>query len=81
MHYPPNMDKDGEKSLFADTIKKRIERTPDDWYISDDGKVLYALLAGAYLWSMSAPEGTNFHTMNSTKIILLIQDELRNSLE
>lgn len=81
MQYPDHIEKPGDQALFAAVIRKRIERTPDDWYISDDGKTLYALLAGSYLWSMSAPDDANFHTMTAAKISVLIFDHLSKILD
>lgn len=69
-----------ENIAISEAIWKRIEETPDDYYISDNGKVLYAILAGSWMWSFPAPDGTNFHTMQPTKIAMLIHEELSKKL-
>lgn len=67
---------DDEEDFLANVIKGRLANTPDDYYISDNGLVLYALFAGVYLWSMPAPAGENFHKMTEAKIALIIHEEL-----
>lgn len=66
--------------MIANAIRGRIAATPDDYYISDDGKTLWALLAGEYLWSMPAPDGQNFHPMTEARIALLIHENLSAKL-
>jgi hypothetical protein len=71
---------DNEQDRIANVIRNRIANCPDDYYITDAGTTLYALLAGEYLWSMSAPYGQNFHLMTEAKIALLIHEELSKKL-
>jgi hypothetical protein len=66
--------------VMESIIKKRLKDVPDDYYIHDSGKVLYALFGGTYLWSMEAPEGKNFHAMNSVDIATLINQNLSEKL-
>ena len=40
------MDEKMIKAAVNKAIRQRLERTPDGYYIPDDGKTLYALLAG-----------------------------------
>jgi hypothetical protein len=72
---------DKEAKAIADAITERIQQTPNDYYISDDGKTLYALLAGSYLWSMKATTGMNFHLMTEAKIALEIHNYLSVKLD
>jgi len=75
------MDIDKIAESVANAIHGRIAATPDDYYISDSGERLWALLAGEYLWSMPAPAGENFHAMTEAKIAMLIHDELAKKFE
>jgi len=63
-----------------EAIRGRIAATPDDYYISDDGETLWALLAGEYLWSMPVEPGKNFHQMTEAKIALIINTHLSEKL-
>ena len=73
---------DKEAEAIAAAITERIQQTPNDYYISDDGKTLYALLAGSYLWSMKATTARmNFHLMTEAKIAMLIHDYLSVKLD
>ena len=71
---------ESDKRLMESIIKKRLKDVPDDYYSHDSGKVLYALLGGAYLWSMDAPEGKNFHAMPTVDIAVLIHKTLSEKL-
>ena len=72
---------DKEAKAIADAITERIQQTPNDYYISDDGKTLYALLAGSFLWSMRAPAGLNFHLMTEAKIAVELYNYLSVKLD
>jgi len=62
-------------------IIKRLERTPDDYYISDTGNMLYALLGGVFLWSVEAPEGHNFLLWPDAEIVSFIHETLSKKLK
>jgi hypothetical protein len=74
------MDENIEQRAVAKAIQARLLNTPDDYYIHDSGKVLYALLAGTFVSSLDAPEGTNFHLMQPTDIAQLIHAHLNEKL-
>lgn len=69
-----------EIDRISNVIRDRITNCPDDYYISDTGNYLHALLAGEFLWSMQPPPGQNFHLMTEAKIALLIHEELSKKL-
>lgn len=71
---------DETRDYVAEAIRARIAATPDDYYISDDGETLWALLAGEYLWSMKVEPGKNFHAMTEAKIAVLIHENLSEKL-
>ena len=71
---------DESRDYVAEAIRGRIAATPDDYYISDDGETLWALLAGEYLLSMKVEPGKNFHAMTEAKIAVLIHENLSEKL-
>ena len=75
------MDEKMIKAAVNKAIRQRLERTPDGYYITDDGKTLYALLAGEYLWSLDAPTASNFHLMSPEDIAAMIHDALSDQLD